>query len=551
MEEENSTSGVDREGANSAFLHGSSVFCDYLPSLFWRSDSQGKFDFVNKVWLDFTGHSPDEELGSGWMDGIHPEDFDALFTTYKISIQEKKPFHVEFRLKNYNSEYRWVVCSGNPFYYKSGNYGGHIGICYDITERRQMEEILRVSEDYFKSFIESSQDCIAHITTDGRFLSMNEAGCRLYGISDPGDIVNMSFSDMVVQNRELVYEAIGRAAVGDSVSVRYMSRNKQGNELWWDAKLTPVIDLNKEIRGILLVSRDITEQKRAEDALEQKNRELGKAYAELKSAQSQILQQEKMASIGQLAAGVAHEINNPMGFIISNINSLNKYTVKVMDYLKTQADVIDKSANGRCDPEALNKLLEKKRSLKIDYISEDIVNLIRESLDGADRVKKIVQDLKNFSRIDETEYKMADINAGIDSTINIIWNELKYKASLVKEFGDIPPTKCNPGQLNQVFMNLLMNAVQAIEQHGEIRVKTWHEDNFIKVSIADSGCGIPEDKLGRIFEPFFTTKEVGKGTGLGLSIVYDIVKKHNGDIHVQSEIGKGTTFILSIPITEG
>jgi len=193
---------------------------------------------------------------------------------------------------------------------------------------------------------------------------------------------------------------------------------------------------------------------------------------------------------------------------------------------------------------------EKKRSLKIDYISEDIRNLIAESLDGADRVKEIVQDLKRFSRLDESKHKVADINAGLGSTINIVWNESKYKATLIKDFGNIPPTKCRPGPLSQVFMNLLINAAHAIDQHGEIRLKTWQDNGSINITISDTRCGIPEGVQKGIFEPFYTTKEVGKGTVLGLSIDYDTIKKHNGEITVENEVGMESAFIISTPVAE-
>jgi two-component system, NtrC family, sensor kinase len=174
--------------------------------------------------------------------------------------------------------------------------------------------------------------------------------------------------------------------------------------------------------------------------------------------------------------------------------------------------------------------------------------VITESLDGSERVKKIVQGLKRFARMDEAEHKSADINECIESTINIVWNELKYKATLKKDYGNVPLTKCYPQQMNQVFMNLLINAGHAIEKQGEITIKTRDEDGAIWVEISDTGCGIPKESLDKIFEPFFTTKEVGKGTGLGLSITYEIVQKHNGEIAVKSEVGKGTTFTVRIPI---
>lgn len=191
-----------------------------------------------------------------------------------------------------------------------------------------------------------------------------------------------------------------------------------------------------------------------------------------------------MASIGQLAAGVAHKINNPIGFIMSNLGSLQRYAEKLSEFVKVQTEAIGEL--GVKSPEFVEiqkKVDELKKSLKVDYIRDDINNLIKESLDGAERVKKIVQDLKSFSRVDEAEWKMADINAGIESTINIVWNELNYKATVKKEYGDIPLTKCNPGQMNQVFMNILVNAAHAIEKQGEITVKTWYDNGYIYISI--------------------------------------------------------------------
>jgi signal transduction histidine kinase len=284
----------------------------------------------------------------------------------------------------------------------------------------------------------------------------------------------------------------------------------------------------------------------ANNELKQVLKKLEGTYSDLKNAQSRILQQEKMASIGQLAAGVAHEINNPMGFISSNLSSLNNYLAKITDYFTIQSDLFSKSEDTR----TCTALNEKRKTLKIDFIIEDIKDLIQESLEGAERVKKIVQDLKTFSRVDQTEQKPADINECIESTINIVWNELKYKTTLQKEYGDIPQTICYPQQLNQVFMNILVNAAHAIEKQGIITVRTWRENGSIFASFSDTGRGIDPEHLSRIFEPFFTTKEVGKGTGLGLSITYDIIKKHGGEITVQSEVGKGTTFAIHIPIKE-
>jgi len=299
--------------------------------------------------------------------------------------------------------------------------------------------------------------------------------------------------------------------------------------------------------------KDILVQKALEKKLNERNEELQATLQELQHTQGQLIQQEKLAGIGQLAAGVAHEINNPMGFIISNLETLRAYTDKIVTYIKGQQKLLTEVAAAQAKQDAetgtelVNRLKESGRLLKIDYIINDAAALIQETRDGADRVKNIVQDLKGFAR-EADEKKPASINAGLESTINIIWNEIKYKAVLVKELGEIPMTMCNIGQLNQVFMNILVNAAQAIDKQGEIRVKTWVEADNIFVLIADNGSGIPPEILNRIFEPFFTTKEVGKGTGLGLSVSYDIIRKHGGTIKATSEVGKGTTFTIAIPI---
>jgi len=283
---------------------------------------------------------------------------------------------------------------------------------------------------------------------------------------------------------------------------------------------------------------------RTSSALVLKNRELEETLTELKLAQSQILQQEKLASIGQLAAGVAHEINNPMGFISSNLGTLSKYLDRLVEFIGVQETALGDS---RTD---LTLVSESKGKLKIDYLIQDARDLIDESLDGAARVKAIVQNLKSFSRVDQAEEQLADLNECLETTLNITWNELKYKATVHKEYGDLPLLKCFPQQLNQVFLNLLVNAAQAIDKQGEINIRTWADEETVMVSIADSGCGIPADKLGQIFEPFFTTKPVGKGTGLGLSICYDIIKKHAGKIAVESTEDTGTTFTLTLPRQE-
>jgi two-component system NtrC family sensor kinase len=310
--------------------------------------------------------------------------------------------------------------------------------------------------------------------------------------------------------------------------------------------------------------RERAARKRAEELLESKSRELFDAnrrldrnyrklevaHDELKMAQAQLVQSEKMASVGQLAAGIAHEINNPIAFIRSNLTTLAEYgrSVKAVIELYEQAalQVVNRQQD-RAEA-ILRQLAELRAKMDFDIVLEDCEGVISESLEGAERVTEIVGNLRNFSRLDENEIKEADINEGIHSTLKIAWNELKYRCNVQTDFGELPEIMCCPGQLNQVFLNMLVNSVQAIEESGEIRIATRTENDRIVIEISDTGCGIPEESLGEIFNPFFTTKEVGKGTGLGLSISYAIIEKHNGHIEVRSEVGKGTTFMIFLPI---
>ncbi|MEN8257402.1 MAG: ATP-binding protein [Thermodesulfobacteriota bacterium] len=268
---------------------------------------------------------------------------------------------------------------------------------------------------------------------------------------------------------------------------------------------------------------------------------------QLQLSQSKMLQSEKMASIGQLAAGVAHEINNPMGFITSNLNSLDKYLRRLLDFIELQNTALA----SHTDQGLIADLAKQRRKLKIDLIQEDIQDLINECLHGGEKVKEIVQGLRNFSRTDQQLHEQANINTVIEDTIKLVWNELKYKATMNKTFGDLPQVQCYPHQLGQVFMNLLVNAAQAIDNQGEINIQTSGNDEEVMIMISDTGSGIAPDKINHIFDPFFTTKPVGEGTGLGLSIVYDIIThKHGGHIDVASREGHGTTFTITLPVDQ-
>lgn len=257
----------------------------------------------------------------------------------------------------------------------------------------------------------------------------------------------------------------------------------------------------------------------------------------------ELVQSEKMAAVGQLAAGVAHEINNPIGFVNSNLGTLGHYTAKLFQ-------LIDASeACSSAQPDAVATFVKIKAEADLPYLREDIADLLKESQDGLDRVKHIVQSLKDFAHPDSFDKVDSDLLAGLESTLSVVGSELKRKADVVRELTPLPSVHCIPGQINQALMNLLVNAAQAIDGHGIITLRSGFDDKNVWIEIADNGCGMSDDVRKRLFEPFFTTKPVGKGTGLGLTISWDIiVNKHGGHIDVQSEPGKGSRFTLWLPI---
>jgi len=339
---------------------------------------------------------------------------------------------------------------------------------------------------------------------------------------------------------------------------------KEGRWLFFTA--APLCDAEGNRIGAIETLQDVTDRHRAEDDLRQyqnsleelvakRTSQLGEAnvrlehdrkelevlLAKVEDAQQQLLQSEKMAAIGQLAAGVAHEINNPVGFVNSNLGTLKTYINNLLQLIEAYEAV---EAGG--DRSALDAA---RQAADLEFLREDLPSLLLESQDGLNRVTKIVQDLKDFSRVDQAEHQLANLNESLESTLNVVCNEIKYKAEVVRELGNIPQVECVPAQINQVFMNLLVNAAQAIEQRGTITLRSGAAGEQVWFEIADTGKGMSPEIQNRIFEPFYTTKPVGKGTGLGLSISYDIiVKKHGGHIEVNSEPGKGTTFRITLPL---
>lgn len=294
------------------------------------------------------------------------------------------------------------------------------------------------------------------------------------------------------------------------------------------------------------LEEDIRQREKTDTELHARNAELTALNAQYSRAQEQLVQSEKLASIGQLAAGVAHEINNPVGYIFSNFGTLENYLQSLFEMLAAYEEAEPNVSS----PAVADSLKNMREKVELDFLKEDIPVLMRESKEGIVRVRKIVQDLKDFSRVDSNqEWQWANLHEGIDSTLNIVTNETKYKADIIRNYGSIPDVECLPSQINQVVMNLVVNAAHAIgPERGTITISTGSEGPQVWIDVADTGSGIPKESLSRIFDPFYTSKPIGKGTGLGLSLSYGIVQKHHGRIDVETEVGKGTRFRVTLPV---
>jgi len=301
---------------------------------------------------------------------------------------------------------------------------------------------------------------------------------------------------------------------------------------------------------------ELLETNRSLSASEQRYRELAgtleikvrERTEELSRAMARLVQQEKMASVGQLAAGVAHEINNPLAFITSNLRTLKKYTERFLDIIARYQRVFEQGGVAQQDRDDLRK---HRVSLRLDAISEDAGDLLRQTLEGTERVRKIVSDLKGFSHVDEEGEAPADMNREIDRTLSVMTHEIPAGAEIVREFSPLPVIPCRPGAFNQLFLGLVRNALQARQEGLRLTLRTGVSGDRIRIAFADNGPGVPADLRTRIFEPFFTTRDVGKGKGLGLTVAYDIVTAHGGTIEVEDTPGGGATFVLQLPIRRG
>ncbi|MCV3216962.1 PAS domain-containing protein [Plectonema radiosum NIES-515] len=459
-------------------------------------------------------------------------------------------------------EEKWLLTTFNPVFDTEGKIYRLVGTTFDITERKKVEVALQASQHFIQRITDSIPNTI--------YIYDLEEQRNIYANHEIAEILGYSIEEIQKMGAELLpktlhpddwekvlthYQKFTTAVDGKIFELEYRMKDVDGKWHWVYSRDTSFNrTADGKVKQILGVATDITVRKEAEMKLQQQAEYLEKTLNKLQRTQTQLIQSEKMSSLGNMVAGVAHEINNPVNFIHANLTHACEYSKSLLQLVKLYQQYYPNP------PEEIKFEIE---DIDLDFLKEDFIKLLQSMRVGTQRIREIVLSLRNFSRLDEAEFKQVNIHEGIESTLMILHNRLKAKPehpeiSVIKEYGKLPTVECYPGQLNQVFMNIFANSIDALEEsfvnnkEQQIYIRTEVVNcNWIVIRIADNGQGIPPEILSKLFDPFFTTKDVGKGTGLGLSISYQIVvDKHGGKLSCHSILGQGAEFVIEIPLTQ-
>ncbi|MEG4859800.1 PAS domain S-box protein [Microcoleus sp. K1-B6] len=550
-----------------------------LPGIIYQfllcPDGSFSFPYISAACRELLELEPEDVLKNAALvtDLIHPEDRQNHDESVAISAQSLQPWQWEGRMVLPSGNIRWFQINSRPEAKENGDILWD-GIAVDVTDRKQAELALQESQQFIQKVASATPGILyLYDLEEQRNIYTNTSMLALLGYtSDEIKAMDSSLMPQLIHPEDfpkIVKHHASFAGIedGETKEIEYRVRGADGQLLWLQSRDT-IFSRNADGKAkvIIGVSQDITTRKQAEEGLRQsearereKARDLESALRSLRSTQTQLIQTEKMSSLGQLVAGIAHEINNPVNFIHANIDYLNQYTKQLLDLVSLYEHEY---------PEPNSKIVDRIEEIDLDFMAEDLRKVMGSMQVGSERIRQIVLSLRNFSRLDESAMKPVDIHAGIESTLLILQHRLKSRDSrpeieVIKEFGKLPLVECYASQLNQVFMNIIANAIDAIEERyqklsvpqsetksGRITISTGvTPQNTVRVEISDNGTGIPDGIVDRIFNPFFTTKAVGKGTGLGMSIAHSIVvEKHKGKIDCISSIGCGTTFKIEMPI---
>jgi two-component system NtrC family sensor kinase len=532
--------------------------------MIWTLDTQGCWTFVNPAVKDIYGYESEEIIGHHYSEFEPPEQTLKNLKIFSRILSQESVFHYETVIISKDGRRVNLLCNASVVKDSAGNIVGVTGTATNITELKQAEATVSRNNAILTAQQEASLDAILIIDENRCVASYNGNFSKLWKL--PEELINNG------DDHQLLEYVLNQLAQPQEFlsQVEYLYQHPDENSfdeiLLKDGRIldrysAPVLGSEGDYYGRIWYFRDITERKQAEVALleskqQLKNQaqELEEALCQLQRSQTQLIHNEKMSSLGQLVAGVAHEINNPINFINGNIEPASEYTQDLLSLLELYEQEY---------PQPVAKIQELAEDIDLEFLKTDLPRLLDSMKVGADRIREIVLSLRNFSRLDEAEMKDVNIHEGIDSTLMILQNRLKgsdryAKIEVIKDYGQLPPVECYPGQLNQVFMNLLANAIDALdeirttEKTPAINIRTQLADhNQVTISIADNGIGISEKIKKRIFDPFFTTKSVGKGTGMGLAISHQIItEKHGGSLQCAANPQRGTEFIITIPISQ-
>lgn len=524
------------------------------PTIIVITDHNGKIEYVNPKFSEVTGYEVNEVIGlnaSILASGQTPsKTYQELWAT----IKGGETWRGEFINRRKNGQIYNEGVSITPIRDNSGHITHYLAIKQDITEKKINQNRLRDSEERFRTLFEESQDMIYIASPDGTILNINTAGVETLGYPTKALLLRENLKSHYVDNTlwnnkvDILRYSKG---IKELDTVMY---KMDGSTIHVTESINAVYDKENNLLALRGIVRDVSEAVRRRKELEAINTELKTANLRIQETQSQLIQQEKLASIGNLAAGIAHELNNPLGFVSSNFLTLQKYLTLFVEYI----GLWQKLKNPDLTADEMKKITEEACSFydirQISFILEDLKDLFSESKEGFTRMTSIVENMRSFSRIDQSDTSAPyDISQGIENTLIVTRNEIKYVADVFKELAEIEPFLCRGDQINQVLLNIIVNAAQAIkgqtrDKRGRITIRTREEGDEVVCEIEDDGPGIPQEIQGKIFDPFFTTKKVGEGTGLGLNISYDIiVNKHKGHLSVQSEVGRGCRFLIRLP----
>lgn len=513
------------------------------------TDRAGKILWINHAFTRLTGYTAEEAVGQSprvLKSGRHPP---AFYATMWSTINAGNVWHGELVNKRKDDSYYFEEMTITPIRGTDGGIQNFVALKQDVSERKHSERVLARERDSLQALMDNLPDHIYFKDVNSRFTRVNRALARHLGLQTPEEAVGKSDADffpMRLARQKLVDERC-LLATGQPILNLVEKSDTVNGTFWVCSTKVPVCGADGQITGLVGISRDVTASRQAD--LERQMMEL------------QLRQSQKLESVGQLAAGIAHEINTPTQYVGDNTRFVKDSFTAIIKVLKSHETLLTAVQQNAVTPELLARSEELLAASDLDYLYMQIPSALEETLEGIDRVSKIVRAMKEFSHPGGKEKTPADLNKAVESTVTVARNEWKYIAELKLELAaDLPLVPCFLGEFNQCILNLVVNAAHAIGDvtqknpgaKGLIRVQTWRDGDHVEVRVADTGTGIPEAVRAKIFEPFFTTKDVGKGTGQGLAMIYaSIVKHHGGTVTFETEVGAGTTFIIRLPVKPG